>query len=237
MPRYEWHQLYAPAGRGPILVLTADDVWLVCTYRDNSCKSVTRFFDHLTGTWEEPALELERVPPGYLESLDSENPRGAARYLAILNRLGLKHGVDVHYPRKPLGYGSRVGSHLLFFNLPRALAEGTRKEYAYIRDMLPAFMVPWMSRELKLARAEAKRLKPMSLWERYPVADTEELHRMLREKAQHMDCADSFRVCRVTPRDRNGYRKFVKARSCCGSCEWDVDLHGSTYRLGFNYGH
>ena len=55
------------------------------------------------------------------------------------------------------------------------------------------------------------------------------------------DCADSFRAARKWKSSQR--RRFVKLRSCCGSCEWEAKrwnwrkFRWDIYLLGFNYGH
>jgi len=54
---------------------------------------------------------------------------------------------------------------------------------------------------------------------------------------EKFEYVDNYRVCQIgNSQEENDYTKRYE-RGCCGERDWEVEVLGVKYKLGFNYGH
>ena len=201
-----------------------------------------RIWDSASG-WKEvttETVESYHFPPGIEEIISP----GTRHLLPLMEYIRREFLLPMGFLKLPTGsWEVQTPSSLSFYsrNLGMDSVEemrslGLRHARESLYSHLPDFLARIMTDELRAKRYQETRPREKSWSERYP-EDANELGHQIEEKVQEIqaDYADSYRVYRVG--DRQGMKKFMAGRSCCGCHEWSVVIGPRTYYLGFNYGH
>jgi hypothetical protein len=69
------------------------------------------------------------------------------------------------------------------------------------------------------------------------IGPMEEIRSIINKDPHYYEFADNYRVARVNDPFEMLIFEHIQRTGCCGSLNFDIELEGVRYKVGFNFGH